>query len=386
MSNLNKINTKQICLLQVLPHLNSGGMVSGAVEISNFLKNKGGKSIIVSSGGYREQELLKNDASIIHLPVETKNPFLIYLNKNRLKKIILKYNVNIVHARSRAPAWSAYLAAKETNTSFITTFHGTYGTENLVKKKYNSVMLKGDYTIAISKFIKKHIEEEYKKSNNIFVIARGINEKVFSPKSVTTARIISAAKKIKTDEFKKTILMPGRLTSWKGHEIAIRALSLIEDNNIKLVILGDLQKRFKYKSNLEKLTLELGLNDKVLFLEQTRDLPAYLMLADLVISCSTKPEAFGRTILEAQAMGRPVLAFNHGGSVELIKENKNGILSPVSNIEEYAKNINKSLSLSLKDREKISNESIKMVNQKYLTSNMCKKTINLYKNLISKKK
>ena len=385
MSNLNKINTKQICLLQVLPHLNSGGMVSGAVEISNFLKNKGGKSIIVSSGGYREQELLKNDASIIHLPVETKNPFLIYLNKNRLKKIILKYNVNIVHARSRAPAWSAYLAAKETNTSFITTFHGTYGTENLVKKKYNSVMLKGDYTIAISKFIKKHIEEEYKKSNNIFVIARGINEKVFSPKSVTTARIISAAKKIKTDEFKKTILMPGRLTSWKGHEIAIRALSLIEDNNIKLVILGDLQKRFKYKSNLEKLTLELGLNDKVLFLEQTRDLPAYLMLADLVISCSTKPEAFGRTILEAQAMGRPVLAFNHGGSVELIKENKNGILSPVSNIEEYAKNINKSLSLSLKDREKISNESIKMVNQKYLTSNMCKKTINLYKNLISKK-
>jgi glycosyltransferase involved in cell wall biosynthesis len=385
MSNLNKINTKQICLLQVLPHLNSGGMVSGAVEISNFLKNKGGKSIIVSSGGYREQELLKNDASIIHLPVETKNPFLIYLNKNRLKKIILKYNVNLVHARSRAPAWSAYLAAKETNTSFITTFHGTYGTESLIKKKYNSVMLKGDYTIAISKFIKKHIEKEYKKSNNIFVIARGINEKVFSPKSVTTARIISAAKKIKTDEFKKTILMPGRLTSWKGHEIAIRALSLIEDNNIKLVILGDLQKRFKYKRNLEKLTLELGLNDKVLFLEQTRDLPAYLMLADLVISCSTKPEAFGRTILEAQAMGRPVLAFNHGGSVELIKENKNGILSPVSDIEEFAKNINKSLTLSLKEREKISNESIKMVNQKYLTSNMCKKTINLYKNLISKK-
>ena len=385
MSNLNKINTKQICLLQVLPHLNSGGMVSGAVEISNFLKNKGGKSIIVSSGGYREQELLKNDASIIHLPVETKNPFLIYLNKNRLKKIILKYNVNIVHARSRAPAWSAYLAAKETKTTFITTFHGTYGTENLVKKKYNSVMLKGDYTIAISKFIKKHIEKEYKKSNNIFVVARGINEKVFSPKSVTTARIISAAKKIKTDEFKKTILMPGRLTSWKGHQIAIRALSLIEDNNIKLVILGDMQKRFKYKSNLEKLTLELGLNDKVLFLEQTRDLPAYLMLADLVISCSTKPEAFGRTILEAQAMGRPVLAFNHGGSVELIKENKNGILSPVSDIEEFAKNINKSLTLSLKEREKISNESIKMVNQKYLTSNMCKKTINLYKKLIYKK-
>ena len=137
---------------------------------------------------------------------------------------------------------------------------------------------------------------------------------------------------------------------------------------------------------LEKLVFKLDLRDKVLFLQQTRDLPAYLMLADLVISCSTKPEAFGRTILEAQAMGRPVLAFNHGGSVELINENKNGILSPTYDIKEFAGNIVKSLSLSLEERKKISNESIKMVNKKYLTSNMCKQTINLYKNLILKNK
>ena len=386
MSYINKINTKEIRLLQVLPHLNSGGMVSGAVEVSNYLKKKGGNSIIVSSGGYREQEVLRNNASLIHLPVETKNPCLIYLNKNRLIKIIKQYNINIVHARSRAPAWSSYWASKSTKTPFITTFHGTYGTENFIKKKYNSVMLKGDYVIAISKFIKWHIEKEYKKSNNIYVIPRGIDEKIFSPDKVTTARIISAAKKIKTDEFRKTILMPGRLTNWKGHEIAIRSLSLVKDHNIKLVILGDIQKRFKYKKKLEKLVFKLGLRDKVLFLQQTRDLPAYLMLADLVISCSTKPEAFGRTILEAQAMGRPVLAFNHGGSVELINDNKNGILSPTYDIKEFAGNIVKSLSLSLEERKKISNESIKMVNKKYLTSNMCKQTLNLYKNLILKNK
>ena len=213
-------------------------------------------------------------------------------------------------------------------------------------------MVKGDYVIAISKFIKMHIKKEYNKVDNVFVIPRGIDEKIFSPDKVTAERIISAAKKMKTDEFKKTILMPGRLTSWKGHEIAIRSLSLIKEHNIKLVILGDLQKRFKYKRYLENLVFQLGLNNKVLFLEETRDLPAFMMLADLVISCSTKPEAFGRTILEAQAMGRPVLAFNHGGSVELINENKNGILSPVLDIDKFAENILKSLSLSMKDRKK----------------------------------
>ena len=379
------MNTKQISLLQVLPHLNSGGMVSGAIEVSNFLKKKGGNSIIVSSGGYREKEVLRNDGVFIDLPVDTKNPFSIYKNKKRLIKLIKKYNVNIIHARSRAPAWSAYWASKVSEIPFITTFHGTYGTENLFKKKYNSVMVKGDYVIAISKFIKMHIKKEYNKVDNVFVIPRGINENIFSPEKVSAERIISAAKKMKTDEFQKTILMPGRLTSWKGHEIAIRSLSLIKEHNIKLVILGDLQKRFKYKRYLENLVFHLGLNNKVLFLEETRDLPSFMMLADLVISCSTKPEAFGRTILEAQAMGRPVLAFNHGGSVELINENKNGILSPVLDIDAFAENILKSLSLSMKDRKKISKESVEKVNSKYLTSMMCKKTISLYKSLILEK-
>ena len=386
MNSLNKINTKQISLLQVLPHLNSGGMVSGAIEIANFIKKNGGKSIIVSSGGNRENEILKNNCISIHLPMGTKNPISMYRNKKKLINIIKKYNINIIHARSRAPAWSAYLAAKDCDVAFITTFHGTYGTENFLKKKYNSVMLKGDYVIAISNFIQEHIKKEYKKSNSVFVIPRGINEDFFSPNKVTVARIISAAKKIQTDEFKKTILMPARLTSWKGHEIAIRALNLLNENNIKLVILGDTQGRLNYKNYLEKLVAQLGLDNKVLFLEQTRDLPAFMMLADLVISCSTKPEAFGRTILEAQAMGRPVLAFNHGGSVELINDNRNGILSKVFNIEEFAKNIKKSLLLTVKERKELSEKSIKNVRKKYLTSMMCKKTVKLYINLLSKKK
>ena len=384
MNSFNKINTKQICLLQVLPHLNSGGLVSGAIEIANFVKAKGGKSILVSSGGFRENEVLKNNCISIHLPLDTKNPLTVYKNIKRLINIIEKYRVNIVHARSRAPAWSAYLATKKLNISFITTFHGTYGLENFLKKKYNEIMLKGRYVIAISKFIKEHIRIEYKKTKNVYVVPRGINESFFSPENVTAARIIATAKKIKTDEFKKTILMPGRLTSWKGHEIAIRAISLLNDNNIKLIVLGDSQNRISYKKKLKKLVAKLGLNNNVLFLEQTRDMPAFMMLADLVISCSTKPEAFGRTILEAQAMGRPVLAFNHGGSVELIKENKNGILSKPLDIKEFADNIRKCLSMTLNERQKLSSESIRNVRKKYLTTLMCEKTLNLYKDLLSK--
>lgn len=384
MNILNKINTKQICLLQVLPHLNSGGLVSGAIEIANFVKAKGGKSILVSSGGFRETEVLKNNCISIHLPMDTKNPLTIYKNKKRLINIIEKYRVNIVHARSRAPAWSAYLATKKLKVSFITTFHGTYGLENFLKRKYNEIMLKGRYVIAISKFIKEHIKSEYKKTKNVYVVPRGINESFFSPENVTAARIIATAKKIKTDEFKKTILMPGRITSWKGHEIAIRAISLLNDNNIKLIILGDSQNRIRYKKNLKKLVAKLGLNNNVLFLEQTRDLPAFMMLADLVISCSTKPEAFGRTILEAQAMGRPVLAFNHGGSVELIKENKNGTLSKPLDIKEFSDNIRKCLTMTLNERQKLSIESIRNVRKKYLTTMMCEKTLNLYKDLLSK--
>jgi len=383
MNNILKINTKEICLLQVLPHLNSGGMVSGAIEVANFLKKNGGNSIVVSSGGFREKEILKNGCISINLPVDSKNPLLIYRNKNKIISLIKKFNINIIHARSRAPAWSAYLAAKEEKVKFITTFHGTYGTENFLKKKYNSVMLKGKRVIAISEFIKEHIEENYSKSNKVVVVPRGIDESLFSQENVTAARVISIAKKIKTDEFKKTILMPSRLTRWKGHELAIKALHHCNDKNIKLIILGDVQNKIRYKRYLEKLIFKLELGSQVLLLDQTRDLPAFMMLADLVISCSTKPEAFGRTILEAQAMGRPVLAFNHGGSIELIKNNKNGILSEPNNIAEFAKNIKKSLSLTENERKELSKESIKNVKKKYLTSMMCRKTLKIYKSALA---
>jgi glycosyltransferase involved in cell wall biosynthesis len=274
------------------------------------------------------------------------------------------------------------LAAKELRIPFVTTFHGTYGTENFFKKKYNSVMLKSDAVIAISKFIKTHIKEKYNFDKNIYIIPRGVNKNIFSPKEVSSARLINAAKEINTEGDDKIILLPGRLTEWKGHSLAIQAVAKLSLRKFKLVIIGDVQGRFKYKQKLINLATNLDLQNRVTFINHTRDLPAFLLLSDLVLSCSTKPEAFGRTILEAQAMGRPVIAFNHGGSIELIEENKNGILSEVGDIEKLALNIEKSLNIKNSSRVKLSKVSISNVNKNYLTEFMCKKTINLYRNLI----
>ncbi len=378
----NKKNTKQIAVMQVLPHLNSGGLVSGAVEIANELFNCNYKSVVVSSGGYKENELLRCNSIIEKLPVHSKNIFMILQNKRRIVNLAIKYNISLIHARSRAPAWSAYWAAKELNLPFVTTFHGTYSTKGLFKKKYNSIMLKGNAVIAISKFIKKHIEDKYNITKNIHVIPRGVNINIFSPKKVSSARLINAAKKIKIEGTDKIILLPGRLTDWKGHKLAIQAISRLKIENIKLVIIGDVQGRVKYKNELIKLASALNIGNKVLFIDHTRDLPSFLMLSDLVLSCSTKPEAFGRTVLEAQAMGRPVIAFNHGGSIELIKDNENGILSKVSDINHLAKNIEECLCLSSYKRKVLSKISIANVNKKYLTKFMSEKTLKLYKNLI----
>ena len=378
-----KINTKQISVMQVLPHLNSGGLVSGAVEIAKELVNSNYKSLVVSSGGYKENEILRNKSILEKLPLHSKNIFTILRNKKRLIDLALKHNINLIHARSRAPAWSAYLAAKELNLPFVTTFHGTYGTENLFKKKYNSIMLKGHAVIAISKFIKQHIKDEYGVTKNLHVVSRGVNVNIFSPKQVTSARLINAAAKIKVEGSDKIILLPGRLTNWKGHRLAIQAVAKLKFKNFKLVIIGDVQGRVKYKNELIKLANTLNVAYKVTFINHTRDLPSYLMLSDLVISCSTKPEAFGRIVLEAQAMGKPVIAFDHGGSIELIKENENGTLCKVADINDLAINIEKTLQLSAYKRKVLSKKSIRNVNKKYLTEFMCKKTLKLYKRLIN---
>ena len=382
MVNTSKVNIKKITLMQVLPHLDSGGLVSGAIEVAIAFKKAGGKSIVVSSGGYREKELKRHGCDLIYLNVNTKNPIEIFFNKNKLKSLIKENSVDIVHVRSRAPAWSVYLACKKMKIPFITTFHGTYKINNYFKKKYNSVMLKGNAVIAISSFIKEHIKLNYNHKKNIFVVPRGVNIDMFSPEKVTAARMIALAKKLKIEEVNRTILMPGRLTDWKGHKLVIKVLNLIKEKDIKLIIVGDAQKRKNYTIYLKKLARKLGVESKVIFQDHTIDLPAYMKLSDIVLSCSTKPEAFGRVILEAQAMGIPVVAFKHGGSIELVENNKNGLLANVGDLNDLASKIDQSLNYSINKRKQIARDSISSIKSIYLTSHMCDKTIKVYKKVL----
>ena len=375
---------KKLIVLQVLPHLDSGGLVSGAIEVSKAIEDCGGKSIVATSGGYRYAELERTGSKIEILPVDSKNIFTIYFNIKRLVKIIKNNNVSIIHARSRAPAWSCLWASRKLNIPLITTYHGTYGDENFIKRKYNKVMVSGFKTIAISDFISGHIRNIYGDMVNIKVIPRGVEINTFSPKAVTAERMINLSKLFKLNDTQSVVLVPGRLTSWKGHKYAIKALSIMKNKNVKMIMVGDLQKRDSYKKQLLKLARSLGVDDRLSIVGHLRDMPAIMMLSDAVISCSEKPEAFGRIILEAQAMGRPVIAFNHGGAIELVKNNENGLLVDKGDVDGLAQCLLEVISMNIKQRKELTIRSIKNVSNLYLTSQMCQKYIELYKEVLNK--
>ena len=275
-------------MLQVLPHLNSGGLVSGAIEVSSALVNNNFKSILVSEGGRRQREIERHGAIFLNFNVGSKNPLIIYKNIFKLVKIIRKYNVDIIHARSRAPAWSAYYAAKKTSIPFVTTFHGTYGINNRIKKKYNSIMVKSDKIIAISDFIKKHIVNNYEiNSENITTIHRGINITDFNSFSVSSERLISLTNKFNIPDDSLVILLPGRITRWKGHALFIEAISILKRQDITCLFIGDLQGRKGYLNELNNLISKYNLNENFRIIDNQIDMATVYKLADVVVSAST---------------------------------------------------------------------------------------------------
>ncbi len=305
------------------------------------------------------------------------------MNIKRIMNLINIYNVSLVHVRSRAPAWSCYWACLKLKIPMVTTFHGTYSHKNFIKKKYNRVMLSGTKTIAISEFISSHIKDIYNIDKNVEVIPRGVNTDLFSPAAVSVERLIGLSKNFSVDEVESVILMPGRLTRWKGHKYALEALSLMNKPNIRMLFVGDIQKKHLYKKELLNYAKKIGVENQISIVGHSRDMPAVMMLADVVLSCSEKPEAFGRIILEAQAMGRPIIAFNHGGAKELIKRNENGWLVDLFDVKKLAKSISFVLEMKSSERKKLANKSIKNEKSSYLKSHMCNKTLEVYNSVLS---
>ena len=378
------VDIKNYRILQVLPHLNSGGLVSGAIEISNALQQSGHLSFVATNGGRREREITRVGGKVLLLPLDSKNPFTIFKNIYRLSKIIKDNKINIIHARSRAPAWSAYFAAKKMGIPFITTFHGTYSMKGKIKKIYNSVMTKGDKVIAISNFIKDHILQNYKTSTEkVVTIHRGINIDTFNHLKVSNERLISFCKKFNIPEDNFVILLPGRITRWKGHKNLIDAFAMLGREDIICLFVGDIQGRKKYFNELATYIDKLGLTNNFRIIENQIDMAAIYKLADVVVSASIEPEAFGRVVAEAQAMGRPTIGVNHGGGPEIIIKDVTGWLYQPNDAIDLSDKLRKALELDNVERKKMASKAIERTVLNFNNDSMCLKTLKVYSDLIT---
>ena len=382
--------TTKLNVLQVIPKLGYGGAETGCYDIAHFLSENDCGSFLATSGGELIKFIKKDKVRLIRLPVHSKNPILILFNTLVLVIYIFLFKINIIHARSRAPAWSCYFASLITRRSFVTTFHGTYNFKSNIKKFYNSVMLRAKLTIAGSNFIFSHINENYgeylSKEKKLRVIFRGINVDYFNPKNISVLKQEKLKQEWDLSSNKFTILLPGRLTYWKGQEKFIESLNiLIEDYNItnfQAVILGSDQGRKVYSKKLINLVQRYRLNKKIKFIQHCKEMPLAYSLADVVVSASIEPEAFGRVSVEAQAMGKPIVASNIGGSKETIINKKTGFLYKHDDPRELAKILNTVIQLSVDDLKFMGNEGRKNVTKKFDVETMCQSNLKEYKRLI----
>ena len=378
-------------VLQVIPKLGYGGAETGCYDIAHYLSENDCESYIATSGGELLKFVDKKKVRIIKLPVHSKNPLIIFMNFLALIGVILINNISIVHARSRAPAWSCLLAAKITGRKFVTTFHGTYNFNSKIKKFYNSVMVRSDLIIAGSNFIFSHIKENYTKyldaKKKLLVIFRGINVDYFDP----TTKLDNDEKKLlkewQIEKDKKIILLPGRLTGWKGQEVFIEAVNLV---NIELgyeafyaVILGSDQGRELYKKKLIRLTEQYRLINQVKFIDHCKDMALAYKVSDIVVSASIEPEAFGRVAVEAQSMERPIIASNIGGSNETVIDEKTGFLFDSNNAKSLSKKILKVLSMDEESLKSMGKEGRKNIIQKFNVEKMCFSTYSEYKKILN---
>ena len=380
----------KINVLQVIPKLGYGGAETGCYDIAHYLAEKECGSFIVTAGGELLKFVKKEKVKIFRLPVHSKNPILIIFNALMLSLLIIFLKIKIVHARSRAPAWSCYIACLLTNRIFVTTFHGTYNFKSKFKKFYNSIMLRAKLTIAGSNFIFSHINENYSeyisKEKKLRVIFRGINVDYYNLKNISILKQEKLIKEWKLGSNKFTILMPGRLTPWKGQEKFIESLNiLIEDYNLtnfQAIILGSDQGRTVYKKKLINLVERYNLNKNVIFINNCKEMPLAYSLADVVVSASIEPEAFGRVAVEAQSMGKPIIASNIGGSKETILNKKTGFLYKFDDPRELAKSLNTVIQLTQEELKSMGNEGRKNITKKFDVETMCDTNLNEYKKLL----
>ena len=371
-----------LTVLQVVPRLETGGVERGTVDVAAAIVEAGGRAIVASAGGRMVAELARAGAEHVALPVDRKTPSHILRNAGRLAGLIRREKIDIVHARSRAPAWSARMAARRTGTPFVTTFHGIYGTGFPLKKAWNRVMASGDRTIAISAYVADHVVRRYRTPpERVVPIHRGVDLDLFDVRAVSEARVVQLAEAWQLPDGAQVAMLPGRFTRLKGHAVLIDALALMQRKGALALLIGADAGRQGYRDELLKRVQRHGLEGAVRFVGHCNDMPAAYMLADVVVSASTQPEAFGRIAAEAQAMGRPVIATDHGGARETVIPGRTGWLTPPGDAQALARALDAALSMTPPERQRMARTAVANVRRNFSKQVMTARTLEVYAEL-----
>lgn len=376
-----------LSVLQVTPELNAGGVERTTIEMAEAISRAGGLALVASAGGRLEPDLKAAGGELIRLPVNSKNPVTVALNIGRLQRTARARGVRLIHARSRAPGWSAYFAARGLKLPFVTTYHGVYNARSPLKRLYNSVMARGDIVIANSEYTREHVLEQYGLApERVVAIPRGVDFDVFD-RGHFTAEAIAAqrAEWIAPDDKRLLMILPARLTRWKGQLLLIQALARVErrrPNKVKAILAGDAQGRDAYVEELQRAIAMNGLQHSVSIVGHLSQMALALAASDAAVFPSLEPEAFGRGAVEAQAMEIPAIAAGHGGLAETIVDGETGILFPPGHPDAFAAAIDKLLDMSSEARSAMGLRGRDRVRKSYGKAALQASTLRVYDRLL----
>ena len=372
-------------IAQILPALEIGGVERGTIEIASALQKAGITNYVISNGGKMVPELERLGVEHIMLPVHSKNPFKMYINARKIAKIAKEKGFTLMHVRSRAPAWAVKWASKMTGVPFMTTFHGVYGVKPAIKKYYNIVMTQGVRMIAISNHVKNQVLRDYQMDESkIRLVYRGADTTQFNPDLISQEQLADLMMKYHIPTDKPIIMLQGRLTHWKGQLAMIEALTKMTHKEVTVLFIGHHQGRMDYYNELNERIQQLPKETTVLtFAVAGKEMPTILALSDIAVSASLKPEPFGRAMPEAQAMGKVVVAFNHGGAAETVKDGETGFLVPPCDTDALAKKLDEILDMPLDERRKIGQKAFESVHENFSVQTMQEQTLSVYKEIHS---
>lgn len=373
-------------IMQIIPVLGPGGAEQGCIDIAAELTHVGARAFVVSHGGSRVPELARAGAIHIDLPVDSKNPIVMWKNIGRIRRLIRQHDVDIVHARSRAPAWSAWRACNGTQAKFMTTCHAPYKTQTGLKRFYNSSIARGERVIAVSRYVAQYLKATFGiDDDKIRVVHRGIALDKFHPTAVSAERMIKVARTWRLPDGASVVMMPGRITRLKGHHVLIDAIAQLKRNDVFCVLIGSDQGRVEYRQELENTIRAKKLEGQVRIVDHCTDMPAAYMLSTVVVSASTEPEGFGRVPVEAQAMGRPVVATDHGGVRETIQRGETGWLVPPGDATALSRAITEALALNPTQRAVLATRAMTHIAANFTRERMAKDTLAVYTELLDEK-